>query len=70
MALINISVNQNSSLLGFLSPIIGVIISAFIAWLVYRKQLIEKDIKENISKYFYIFSLIDKNFEELSNIKY
>ena len=70
MALINISVNQNSSLLGFLSPIIGVIISAFIAWLVYRKQLIEKDIKENISKYFYIFSLIAKNFEELSNIKY
>ena len=70
MSLISITVNKSSQLLEFIAPIIGVAISAFIAWLVYRKQLVEKDIKENISKFFYVFYLISKNFEELSNIKY
>ena len=69
MALFEININSTNNLINFISPIIGVIISAFIAWHTYRKQSIEREVKNNIATFSYLFSLICKNFEELTNIK-
>lgn len=69
MSTFNIIINQSNDFYSFISPIIGVIISAAIAWIVYRKQSIEKEIKENIDKFSYLFYLITKNFEEIYSIK-
>ncbi len=69
MALFEISIHHSNNFINFISPIIGVIISAFIAWHTYHKQAIEKEVRTNIATFSYLFSLICKNFEELSNIK-
>lgn len=69
MALFEISINHSNNFINFVSPIIGVIISAFIAWCTYHKQVVEKEVKNNIATFSYLFSLICKNFEELANIK-
>lgn len=62
-------VKNGSDLISFISPIVGVIASAFIAWVTYRKQVVEKEIKANVATFSYLLSLIIKNFEELHNIK-
>lgn len=69
MAIFEIDINHSNSYISFISPIIGVIISAFIAWFTYKKQVIEKEVKANIATFSYLQSLICKNFEELNNIK-
>ena len=69
MAIFEIIENHSNDIINFVSPIIGIMISAFIAWQTYRKQTIEKEVKTNIATFSYLFSLICKNFEELSNIK-
>lgn len=69
MAIFEISINNSNNIINFISPIIGVIISAFIAWHTFKKQVIEKEVKANIATFSYLLSLICKNFEELSNIK-
>ena len=69
MALFEININSTNNLINFITPIIGVIISAFIAWHTYRKQSIEKEVKNNIATFSYLLSLIFKNFEELYNTK-
>lgn len=69
MALFEISINNSNDVISFVSPIIGVVISAFIAWHTYRKQAVENEVKANIATFSYLLSLIFKNFEELINIK-
>jgi len=69
MAIFEFNINHSNDFINFISPIIGVIISAFIAWCTYKKQMIEKEVKANIATFSYMFSLICKNFEELYNIK-
>ena len=69
MAIFEISINQSNDFINFLSSIIGVIISAFIAWCTYKKQITEKEVKANIATFSYLLSLICKNFEELINTK-
>ena len=69
MSLFEISINHSNNFVNFVSPIIGVIISAFIAWQTYHKQTIEKEVRTNVATFSYLFSLICKNFEELANIK-
>ena len=68
MALFEIVINDNNNFINFISPIIGVIISAFIAWHTYKKQQTEKEVKHNIATFSYLLSLIFKNFEEYKNI--
>jgi len=70
MALFEISINQSNNFISFISPIIGIIISAFIAWHTYRQKYLENEINETFSNFTYMFSLFCKNFEELHNIKY
>ena len=69
MTIFEISINHSKDFINFISPIIGIIISAFIAWCTYKKQVIEKEVKANIATFSYLLSLICKNFEELSNTK-
>lgn len=69
MALFEISINNSNDFISFVSPIIGIVISAFIAWHTYRKQAVENEVKANIATFSYLLSLIFKNFEELTNIK-
>lgn len=69
MTLLEININSTNNFINFISPIIGVILSAIIAWCVYNKQKIEKEVKSNVITFSYLLSSIFKNFEELSNIK-
>ena len=44
MAIFEININNTNNFINFISPIIGVVLSAIIAWIVYNKQKIEKEI--------------------------
>lgn len=51
-----------------LATIIGVTISALIAWIVYKQQEKIRIIQSDISNFFYIFFLVIRNFEEIINM--
>lgn len=60
MTIFKIIVNHSNDIINFISPIIGIIISAFIAWSTYRKQVVEKEVKTNVATFSYLLSLIIK----------
>lgn len=69
MSLINTNI-VSSFFTNCISPIIGVVISAIIAWLTYKQQALENEVKETFLQFTYMFSLFSKNFEELYNVKF
>ena len=60
--------NPEKCLISFFTTLCSILITAFIGWIVYKKQQQIKYVQEDVTNFFYVFFLIIRNFEEIINM--